>query len=69
MRRTWQFSLMLLVLAALALRLYRLSSQDIWWDEARNLVVAGRPLATIATDSELDIHPRSTSTCCTAGLA
>ncbi len=47
----------LILLAAFALRLYRLDAQDIWWDEARNIDVAGRPLAQIATAGELDIHP------------
>ncbi|MDH7487171.1 MAG: glycosyltransferase family 39 protein [Anaerolineae bacterium] len=42
---------------AFALRLYRLDFQDIWWDEARNIDVASRPLAQIATAGELDIHP------------
>lgn len=48
---------LLLLLAAWALRLYRLDAQDIWWDEARNIDVATRPLAQIATAPELDIHP------------
>ncbi|MGQ9765814.1 MAG: hypothetical protein ACUVSS_00495 [Anaerolineae bacterium] len=56
MKRTCGW-LMLLLLAAFALRLYRLDAQDIWWDEARNLDVASRPLAQIATAGELDIHP------------
>ena len=46
-----------LVLAAFILRVYRLDLQDIWWDEARNIDVAGRALAQIATAPELDIHP------------
>lgn len=48
---------LLLLLGGWALRLYRLDAQDIWWDEARNLDVATRPLAQIATAPELDIHP------------
>ena len=46
-----------LVLAAFILRVYRLDLQDIWWDEARNIDVAGRALTQIATAPELDIHP------------
>ena len=46
-----------LVLAAFVLRVYRLDLQDIWWDEARNIDVAGRASAQIATAPELDIHP------------
>lgn len=47
----------MILLAALALRLLRLDGQDIWWDEARNITVALKPLRTIATAGELDIHP------------
>ncbi|MBC8446577.1 MAG: glycosyltransferase family 39 protein [Chloroflexi bacterium] len=47
----------LILLVAFALRLYRLDFQDIWWDEARNIDVARRPLSAIATSPELDIHP------------
>jgi uncharacterized membrane protein len=49
--------LVLLLLAAWALRLQWLDAQDIWWDEARNIAVATRPLTQIAGSSELDIHP------------
>jgi mannosyltransferase len=47
----------LILLGAWALYLQRLDAQDIWWDEARNIEVATRPLAQIAGSSELDIHP------------
>lgn len=43
--------------AAFALRLTGLALQDIWWDEARNLDVALRPLSEIAGARELDIQP------------
>lgn len=49
--------IILVLWAALALRLYRLNYQDIWWDEARNIDVATRPLAQVAVAPELDIHP------------
>ncbi|MCC7354779.1 MAG: hypothetical protein IT330_13615 [Anaerolineae bacterium] len=49
--------LFLLLWAALALRVFRLDAQNIWWDEARNIDVAGRPLSAIALAGELDIHP------------
>jgi mannosyltransferase len=49
--------LSVVALSALALRLYGLDAQDIWWDEARNIVVAGRALPEIAGATELDIHP------------
>ncbi len=54
----WFWGLILLILmAALGLRLFRLDFQDIWWDEARNIDVATRDLAHVATAPELDIHP------------
>lgn len=56
-RTRWLIVLGVVVLAAFALRLCRLDLQDIWWDEARNIDVAGRPLAQIAVAPELDIHP------------
>jgi len=46
-----------ILLCAFALRLYRLDFQDIWWDEGRNIDVASRSLAVIATAKEMDIHP------------
>jgi hypothetical protein len=54
----WQRWLLLsLLLAAFALRLHELTRQNIWWDEARNIDVALRPFAQIATAPELDIQP------------
>ena len=47
----------LILLGAWTLYLQRLDAQDIWWDEARNIEVATRPLAQIAGAPELDIHP------------
>ena len=47
----------LILLGAWTLYLQRLETQDIWWDEARNIEVATRPLAQIAGAPELDIHP------------
>ncbi|MCL4864045.1 MAG: hypothetical protein KJZ93_31850, partial [Caldilineaceae bacterium] len=40
--------LLLLLMAAFMLRTHELTRQPIWWDEARNLDVALRPLSTIA---------------------
>lgn len=50
-------AMLILLLAALALRLVALERQDIWWDEARNIEVALRPFAQVAWAPELDIHP------------
>ncbi|RIK39568.1 MAG: hypothetical protein DCC55_17735 [Chloroflexi bacterium] len=52
-----RFLLPVLLAAAFALRLHELARQDIWWDEARNIDVALRPLAQIAPAPELDIQP------------
>ncbi len=52
----WAVALLIL-LGAWALYLQGLDAQDIWWDEARNIEVAARPLARIAGSQELDIHP------------
>ena len=49
--------LLLLILIGFSLQLHELTRQDIWWDEARNIDVALRPLTQIATAPELDIHP------------
>jgi len=49
--------MLLLVLSGFALRLHGLTRQDIWWDEARNIDVALRPLIQVAVAPELDIHP------------
>jgi mannosyltransferase len=47
----------LLLLTSWLLHLQSLDAQDIWWDEARNIDVASRPLSRIAQAPELDIHP------------
>ena len=47
----------LVLLAALAIRLVSLDSQDVWWDGARDVDAARRPVFDIAFSSELDIHP------------
>ncbi len=52
-----RLALLVLLLAAFALRLHELARQDIWWDEARNIDVALRPFFQIATAPELDIQP------------
>ena len=52
----WAVALLIL-LGAWALYLQRIDAHDIWWDEARNIEVATRPLARIAGSPELDIHP------------
>lgn len=53
----WRLSLLGGLLIGWGLRLQYLIRQNIWWDEARNIDVALRPLSQIATSPELDIHP------------
>ncbi|MCX6044944.1 MAG: glycosyltransferase family 39 protein [Chloroflexi bacterium] len=52
-----RITLLVILLAAFALRLHDLTLQNIWWDEARNIDVALRPFTQIATAPELDIQP------------
>jgi mannosyltransferase len=47
----------LLLATAFALRTFQLTTQDVWWDEARNVFTASRPLAEIGSAPELDVHP------------
>ncbi len=54
-RHRWVLGALLLI--AFALRVWRLDVQDIWWDEARNIDVALRPITAIPLAPELDIHP------------
>ena len=52
-----RIGLLALVLFAYGVRLQELTRQDIWWDEARNIDVALRPLLQIPAAPELDIQP------------
>ena len=52
-----RFFLFVILFSAFALRLHELTRQDIWWDEARNIDVALRPVLQIANAPELDIQP------------
>jgi len=49
--------LVLIVLLALALRVYRLDGQSLWADEGNSAAMASRTWAQIADASALDIHP------------
>jgi len=46
-----------ILFVALALRLYRLPSQSIWWDEGHSLFVASHSLSAIPTIPAMDVHP------------
>lgn len=52
-----RIGLLALLLFAFGVRLQELTRQDIWWDEARNIDVALRPILEIPTAPELDIQP------------
>ncbi len=49
--------LIFLLLAAFALRLFRLDAQSLWWDEGISLNLATSTLAEIAADRVVNIHP------------
>jgi mannosyltransferase len=49
--------LVLILLLALFLRVYRLDGQSLWADEGNSAALAGRTLATITHDAARDIHP------------
>jgi mannosyltransferase len=46
-----------ILLAAFALRVYRLDAQSIWWDEGHSIEMASAPLAQIPTLPGMDVHP------------
>ncbi len=52
--RAW---LLLIILAALGLRLIRLDFQPLWWDEGYSVFFATRDLPTLIARTALDIHP------------
>ncbi|MCB9099204.1 MAG: glycosyltransferase family 39 protein [Anaerolineales bacterium] len=48
---------LLILWLALALRLYRLDFQSIWWDEGHSIFVASHPITAIPTLPAMDVHP------------
>jgi uncharacterized membrane protein len=48
---------LLILVGAFALRLYRLDSQSIWWDEGHSILMASAPIAQIPTLPGMDVHP------------
>ncbi len=46
-----------ILLAAFALRLYRLDYQSIWWDEGHSIAMARHSLEAIPTLPGMDVHP------------
>lgn len=46
-----------LILAGFALRVYRLGSQSLWYDETVSAYLAGRPVPELVAHTARDIHP------------
>ncbi len=57
MRRSVKLWLILVLLLAFALRLYRIQSPSLWNDEGTSIALAGRSLAAITQGAANDIHP------------
>lgn len=49
--------LCVILLLAYLLRVYRLDAQSLWWDEGHSIAMAAAPLAQIATQPGMDVHP------------
>jgi len=47
----------LLFALALALRIYRIDAQSLWYDEGLTIALAGKPLDTIVRAAAADVHP------------
>ena len=56
-RRQTTFLIVILLLAAFWLRLFRLDAQSLWWDEGISLNLAVSTLAEIVADRVANIHP------------
>ena len=50
-------ALILAIWLAVALRVYHLDFQSIWWDEGHSIAMAAAPLSQIATLPGMDVHP------------
>ena len=49
--------LLVVLLVAFLLRVYQLDSQSLWWDEGHSIAMASAPIAQIATQPGMDVHP------------
>jgi hypothetical protein len=56
-RRAWLLGAGLVLLGALALRVYGADAQSLWYDEGSSVALAARSLGQIAHDAAHDIHP------------
>ena len=48
---------LVILLIAFSLRVYRLDAQSLWWDEGHSIAMASAPIAQIATQPGMDVHP------------
>lgn len=55
--RRYYLPALLILWLALALRLYRLDFQSIWWDEGHSIFVASHSITAIPTLPAMDVHP------------
>ena len=56
-RKFYILHFIVLMLAAFAVRIYRLGFQSIWWDEGHSIQMASAPIARIPTLPGMDVHP------------
>ena len=52
-----QAPVLLVLLLAVALRLFRLGVDSLWYDETVSVTLAGKDLATLVAHTAGDIHP------------
>ena len=57
----------LVLLLAFGLRLVQLGAGSIWYDESVSIYLAGLDLPAMVAHTAGDIHPPSTTACCTSG--
>ena len=55
--RRRNFALILILILAFSLRLYRIEAQSIWWDEGHSIFVASHAIPFIPTLPAMDVHP------------
>lgn len=48
---------MVILLIGFLIRVYQLDSQSLWWDEGHSIAMASAPIAQIAIQPGMDVHP------------
>ena len=59
--------ILLILLAGVALRVFRLGAGSLWYDETVNVYLAGSPVADLLKHTAGDIHPPATIAFCEVG--